>query len=326
MQQQTKKHINITFFSVVIPVYNKGPHIKRSISSVLNQNYQSFELIVVNDASTDDSVAEVMKFDDQRIRLLHRVEPGPGGYAARNLGIKEAKYNWVAFLDADDEWEKDHLLRMSELANKFDGVNLLSAGWKYGYNSKMCPDKYYSNNYFKGTHLITLEEYLKNSVKGMQPAHTDVVIINKSKMIDYELFPTDKLAVRGGDSIAWLKFLATHKIMLWSSHIGALYHQDSVNMVTKTALNKPYLYSKVSFRSLAITLSQKEKRLLARYFHIKLKNSWIRNIMREQNNFFLFPNLNWRYDFDYALILLFYSIIPESMIIKYINWRVKNEI
>lgn len=70
------------FFSIIIPVYNKGPHIQRSISSVLNQTFQNFELILINDASTDNSLEEMQKFTDPRIRILYRSEPGSGGYAA----------------------------------------------------------------------------------------------------------------------------------------------------------------------------------------------------------------------------------------------------
>src|SRR5690554_2524745 len=114
------------FFSVVIPVYNKEPHIARSINSVLNQSFQDVELIIVCDPSTDNSNAEVAKFTDPRIRVFHRDEPGPGGYAARNLGIKEAKAEWIAFLDADDEWYLDHLAEMKNLFVDFPNVSVMS--------------------------------------------------------------------------------------------------------------------------------------------------------------------------------------------------------
>ena len=91
------------FFSVIIPVGNKAPHLDRSINSVLNQSFKDFELILIDDATTDGSAAKLAGFTDYRIRLLKRSQPGPGGYAARNLGIKESRTNWIAFLDADDE-------------------------------------------------------------------------------------------------------------------------------------------------------------------------------------------------------------------------------
>ena len=118
----------VPFFTAVIPVYNKGPHVARAIKSVLDQTFQDFELVLVNDASTDNSLAEMKRFADPRIRILHRDSPGTGGYAARNLGIGEAKAEWVAFLDADDEWYPKHLERMKEIIAKFPDVKFFNCG------------------------------------------------------------------------------------------------------------------------------------------------------------------------------------------------------
>ena len=94
--------------SVIVPTYNRGEHLKRTIGSVLNQRFDDFELIVVDDASTDDTKAVVDEFDDPRIRYLaHR--DNKGGSAARNTGIKASKGEYIAFLDDDDEWHPDKL-------------------------------------------------------------------------------------------------------------------------------------------------------------------------------------------------------------------------
>ena len=90
--------------SVVIPLYNKEKYIKRAIESVLNQTFQKFEIIVVNDGSTDKSAEIVQNIKDPRIRLINQKNAGVS--AARNRGIQEAKYEYIAFLDADDFWEK----------------------------------------------------------------------------------------------------------------------------------------------------------------------------------------------------------------------------
>lgn len=94
-------------FSVIIPLYNKELSISNTIQSVLDQTFQNFEIVIVNDGSTDNSVKEVEKFEDKRIRLIHQKNQGVS--AARNRGIEEAKYEWIAFLDADDLWMKEHL-------------------------------------------------------------------------------------------------------------------------------------------------------------------------------------------------------------------------
>src|SRR5882724_6939837 len=99
----------MTSIAVVIPLYNKGLHIRRALDSVLAQSRRPDEIIIVDDNSSDEGPAEVAKYADPRIRLLHRTTPGPGGYAARNLAIEHAHSEWIAFLDADDAWTFDHL-------------------------------------------------------------------------------------------------------------------------------------------------------------------------------------------------------------------------
>lgn len=103
--------------SVIIPLYNKEVIVKRSIESVLSQDYEDFEVIVVNDGSTDKSAEIVRKIKDPRVRLIEQTNSGPS--AARNTGIKNAKGDWLYFIDADDEIEQGTLLHFHELIQKF---------------------------------------------------------------------------------------------------------------------------------------------------------------------------------------------------------------
>jgi glycosyltransferase involved in cell wall biosynthesis len=100
--------------SVVIPLYNKVRHIQRAVESVLSQSFSTFELIVVDDGSTDGSGDVVRHIADSRIRMI--VQPNAGESAARNRGVAEAHTNWVAFLDSDDEWMPRFLERVVEAA------------------------------------------------------------------------------------------------------------------------------------------------------------------------------------------------------------------
>lgn len=111
--------------SVIIPLYNKAAHIARAIDSVLSQTYVEFELIVVDDGSTDGGGDIVRRFADSRIRLI--VQDNGGVSAARNCGIQEACAKWVAFLDADDEWQSCFLERTLTALNRFvEGVAVFS--------------------------------------------------------------------------------------------------------------------------------------------------------------------------------------------------------
>ena len=113
-------------FSVVIPLYNKEDCIEKTLHSVLNQSYLNFEVIIVDDGSTDQSVEIVSSINDQRIRLI--TQPNGGPSAARNTGIQNSSGDFIAFIDADDIWDLDYLLEMDQLIKDFPN------GVLYGFN------------------------------------------------------------------------------------------------------------------------------------------------------------------------------------------------
>lgn len=100
-------------FSVIVPVYNRAHLLVRTLKSVLEQTFQDFEIIVVDDGSSDDPGAAVAALADDRIRFLR--QENRGGGAARNAGIDAAKGRFVAFLDSDDEFVPHHLEHMHRL-------------------------------------------------------------------------------------------------------------------------------------------------------------------------------------------------------------------
>ena len=95
--------------SIVVPVYNSEKYLSETINSVLQQTYNYWELLLVNDGSTDDSMKIIERFcsEDSRIKLLNKKNGGQG--SARNLGIKNACGEYIAFLDSDDLWSSDKL-------------------------------------------------------------------------------------------------------------------------------------------------------------------------------------------------------------------------
>lgn len=102
-------------FSVVIPMYNTAPYVEATARSVLAQEFSDFEVIVVNDGSTDGCERVVAGIDDPRIRLINK--PNTGVSDTRNVGCREARGEYIAFLDSDDYWYPDHL---SEAAKFFE--------------------------------------------------------------------------------------------------------------------------------------------------------------------------------------------------------------
>ncbi len=108
--------MSIKMISVVIPLYNKEASIAQSLKSVLSQEYDDFEVVIVDDGSTDGSVGVVEAINDPRIRLIKQENGGPS--KARNTGVKNAKGEWILFLDADDEMLPEALEFFSEKIQK----------------------------------------------------------------------------------------------------------------------------------------------------------------------------------------------------------------
>ncbi|HJX30341.1 MAG TPA: glycosyltransferase family 2 protein [Thermodesulfobacteriota bacterium] len=114
--------------SVIIPTYNRAHLLSRAIKSALDQTFQDFEIIIVDDASTDDTDKLVASFHDSRIRYIQH-EKNHGGGAARNSAIKQAQGDYLAFLDSDDEWLPDKLEKQMKLFNGTSKkIGLVAAG------------------------------------------------------------------------------------------------------------------------------------------------------------------------------------------------------
>ncbi|GAA4321053.1 glycosyltransferase [Pontixanthobacter gangjinensis] len=106
------------FISIITPTYNRGHLIHRAIKSVLNQSYENFEYLIVDDASTDNTQEVVNAFDDNRIRYI-RYEENGGNAVARNVGVQNAKGDYIAFLDSDDEFLENFLSKaLKQLENE----------------------------------------------------------------------------------------------------------------------------------------------------------------------------------------------------------------
>lgn len=93
--------------SVVVPLFNKSRYIARALTSILGQSFTDFEIIVIDDGSTDDGPEIVARIHDVRLRLIRQNNAGPG--AARNVGIENSTGTFLTFLDADDEWMPSYL-------------------------------------------------------------------------------------------------------------------------------------------------------------------------------------------------------------------------
>ena len=112
-------------FSVIIPLFNKASYLEKAIRSVWSQTYRDFELIIVDDGSTDASLSVVeslcseLSKNDLKTKFYIVSQKNSGVSTARNNGVKSAQYPYICFLDADDWWEPTFLEEMSHLICEF---------------------------------------------------------------------------------------------------------------------------------------------------------------------------------------------------------------
>lgn len=254
-----------TTIAAVIPLYNKAPHIERALLSVLSQTAPADEVIVVDDASTDEGPEIVRGF--QGVRMLHRVTPGAGGYAARNLAIEQANAGWIAFLDADDAWAPTYLEKlrnliagapdagavfMSRTIVRSDGSSFVQTALQHGETQRQ----------------LDFESYLRLWL-GLRrsPAWTSATAVRRDVLMQAGLFPAEHCE-RGGDKDLWLR-VARAAPMLGSAFVGAIYHNDAVNQVTRRAsLNtQPYLCGTIA--AWIDHATPRERALLRRLYNLE---------------------------------------------------------
>ncbi len=147
---------NEPLISVVIPIYNKQNYIGRTIESVLNQKFSNFEIIAVDDGSSDASIEKVKTFNDPRLRLIQRENGGDG--AARNTGILEAKGQVIAFLDGDDQWMPEFLSEIYKLQEEFPVAGMYASGLRLKYSASFWIDFYVEPGAESGSRFL-IEDY-----------------------------------------------------------------------------------------------------------------------------------------------------------------------
>ena len=148
------------FFSVIIPLYNKEQFITNTLKSVLNQTFTDFEVIIVNDGSTDKSLEKIAEFTDHRIQIYHQDNQGVS--TARNKGIELAKAEYIAFLDADDIWKENLLYEFYFFINKYPKNKVFSAAIEIETPYKKFPPIYNITNEIEKN--VFLENYFKASI------------------------------------------------------------------------------------------------------------------------------------------------------------------
>lgn len=211
-------------FSVIIPLYNKSPYIEKALHSVINQTYQDFEVIIIDDGSTDGSAFRVEELFQSQGLLPHKYklikQPNQGVSTTRNNGVKLAVYNYIAFLDADDWWAPDYMENMKQLIEKYPEAGIYASSYykvKYG---KTTPAKIGVIDGFKDGLINYFQVYAKTL---WMPLWTGATIIKKAVFEELEGFkPQLKL---GEDFDLWVRVAAKYPVAFINKPL-AYYNQD----------------------------------------------------------------------------------------------------
>ena len=233
--------------SVVIPVYNKRKSIRRSVDSALRQSYHDFELLVIDDGSTDGSLAELSDIKDARLKRFQKENSGVS--ATRNLGMEMAQGCIVAFLDGDDVWDENYLKRLKDMYQShpdcamFFQTNKIVPYKEFdSYSKHTCPEK----------PVICSTDWEKNFY--FRDFYTSSIAVNKEKALSMGGFDTS-LTI-GEDLDLWFRLmLAFPMCFLDEIHVFILkYEADYHSRQVPLDYRKHFSYMLITHPELYLSL------------------------------------------------------------------------
>jgi len=209
--------------SVVIPLFNKQDYIIECLKSALNQDYSTYEIIVIDDGSTDNGPELVKNINDSKIKMLQQKNAGVS--EARNRGVQESKYELISFLDADDVWLPGHLHSLAKLAETYPNTACWSTGFQF--KSKQS-SKIYSIT--KKMEYFSFENFIATLLSGKKLVHTSAAMVKKTSFMESKGFM--KGFNHGEDEALWLTLAHKHGVAVCSS-VNAVYNCGIVNSLNQ---------------------------------------------------------------------------------------------
>lgn len=205
-------------FSVIIPLYNKAPYVAKAIESVLGQTYRDFEVIVIDDGSTDQSLEVAKTFENKSITIVS--QPNSGVSTARNNGVKIAKYPYICFLDADDWWHPTFLEEMKRLITDFPDAGIYGSGYYIVKNGQERIAPIGVPQGFERGIIDYCEVYAKTLCMPL----TSISVVIPKHIFDEEKGFKSQLKL-GEDFDLWIRIVLKHKAILVNKPL-AYYNQD----------------------------------------------------------------------------------------------------
>lgn len=215
--------------SVIIPLYNKAPYVTKALESVASQTYTDWECIIVNDGSTDNSLAVVndycLMLNDERFLVINQENAGVS--AARNRGIAESNGEFVCFLDADDWWAPEFIDEMMKLVNAYPEAGIYGCDYYRVKNGKLLTYPKHASGY--------INYYKVYTRSGAMPLHPDGVLIPRHVLDDLvnrstlnaqrsEWFPVG--IKMGEDFLFFMKIVSLYKVAYLNKQL-VYFNQDA---------------------------------------------------------------------------------------------------
>jgi glycosyltransferase involved in cell wall biosynthesis len=221
------------FFSVIIPLFNKEKFIEATLKSVLNQTFIDFEILIINDGSSDKGSQIIEGFDDSRIRYFYKENAGVS--SARNDGIKKAQSNYISFIDADDYWYPDFLEEMFKNIKNYPEQKAFSGAIEIETSKKIIPASYSITK----TNDCEIVNYFTASSKETVIC-TSCAVFHKS--IFEETGNFDIEIKSGQDTDMWIRIGINYPVVFsWKILTRYVYDENSLSK------NKNYLNKKINF-------------------------------------------------------------------------------
>lgn len=295
--------------SVVIPLYNKRTTLVRAINSVFDQIFLPEEIIVVNDGSTDGSEQIVIKLNNPKIKLYN--QPNQGVSSARNKGIREAMGDWIAFLDADDEWMKEYLETITLLSEKYPQCSVLASSYFLQDYTSAKKNIILKKLPFTGESGI-LSNYFEIASISHPPLWTSAVVVRKSALESIGGFP---VGVRSGEDLLTWARLAIKYSIAYTTKPNSIFIQDRSHELSfmPTRLHDENDFVENELKGMYLNSSDSIKKDIRKYIShwYKMKAS-VRLRVNDKKGVWQFSLKALKYNFlNYKIYaFLFISIMP----------------
>lgn len=250
-------------FSVVVPLYNKENCIRMTLESVKKQSFKDYEVIVVDDGSTDRSLEEARKIKSENITIIHQQNQGVS--VARNTGILHAQGQYIAFLDADDEWEPDYLKTIDHLIEKYPESDMYVTAYridmgngKEHYSARLTPA------------AGCLESYWLTYQYAYDFVWTSATVIRRSAVLKAGLFRAGEKI--GQDLDLWSRVARNNPKVAYSSEVCVNYHRMAeANARTRVKVAKADAFIKNLEEELEDSAHSKEElAMIQRKYNMKM--------------------------------------------------------